>query len=176
MPVMVDTNLLVYALEGIGGRITPEIAASLNVLRNADSIALSTMTWLEVHLHIRPLQRAALHKLARHPRYWQILEMDTRVAERAAELLTLRSRDIAVCPICLCVRKAAPCKACKRNISRPQRFSDAVIVATAECANEIDVLYSFDAGVIDLGRMITNCDVIRPSTPELRQVEVSADT
>lgn len=164
--VLVDTNLLVFALMAREGHLTPETTASVRTLRSAGQVAISAMSWLEVQLHIRPLQRAALKHIAHSAPLWRIIDIDDRIASRAAELMTLRTADPQVCPSCWSVKRALPCKTCKRLVSRPQRFADAVIVATAECDPDIHVLYTFDSGVLDMGRLVTSIEIVRPQPTE----------
>lgn len=170
MGLLVDTNLVCHALHTLEAKITPESAASMRILRSDPDIYLSSISWLELHRYTRPMQRAALSKLRR--KGWKVLDVNREIAERGAELLNLRAQDRMVCPTCLSERRATGCKTCKRLVSRPQHFADALIVATAELSNEVSTLYSFDGGVLEMGRLVS-CPIRRPPLPSAAELRDS---
>ena len=166
MLALIDTNLMVYAFSALCGDITPQGAASISILRSTTGVSISAMSWFEIHRCINPHMRSTLDKLERVCGDLNVISIDEQIAFRAAELLAIRSTDPSVCRHCLGIKGGVSCKGCKSRLSKTQRFADAMIVATADCNPDIDVLYTFDAGVLDMGRLVTGCDIRNPMTVE----------
>lgn len=170
MKQMLDTHILSLALstssEGDPVRFREERQACEQLVRSLEGIRMSAIAWVEF---LRAINRAtgqpfseALGELATLVR---VEAVDPRVSVRAAELLNKHRQREDVCRRCLNVDVVAPCPQCGSVASHQQRLNDAIIVATADVLEDVEVLYSFDGGVLELGTQVTGCEVRRPPNP-----------
>jgi predicted nucleic acid-binding protein len=165
MAIMVDTMLLVYALQA-AQNLLPRSAehydaaqASYELLLVTNELYVSAITWFEIHRNVTEPQRGLLVG-------WEkrlgVLPVDARVAGRAAEIIDAARRAEVMCTKCLTVVKVQKCSKCGVQRSGPQRINDILVVATADASASVGTLYSFDNGVICLGDFVKQVRVLRP--------------
>lgn len=156
MPVMVDTQILIYALHVPAKKDTQEKRAlslsSQHLLQKNPKACVSVLSVLEVLRGATPDEQKGFTAMLRNLDVRAVL---TPIAVRAHELLATRSAKEKVCRKCLNALNATPCGKCEQLISRQQRLNDSLILATAEHAPDVDVLYTNDNGILamsDLAR------------------------
>jgi predicted nucleic acid-binding protein len=165
MREMVDTQVLCYAVAdpagaGAGTPLAEMCLASKVRLARMDVVRISAVVWFEICR--MPAMRAALAPF--ESRFF-VDPFDGRVAEVAAALVEKCRNAENRCPECWAAKDAQPCKRCGANLSRQQRINDALIVATASEARDVETLYSFDGGVLSFAEHVTGVEVKRPPSP-----------
>lgn len=162
---MVDTMILVYATKASANTKDPEIkerrATSISVLTNLKLVNISAITWMEYLRGQTPEQAKALEpfrdKLFAHA-------VDPKIAAYAADLMR-KYRASGVCPTCLNSKKSHQCTACGAKRSQFVRLNDAIILATAQLSADIDRLYTFDGGLLELASHIPGSKAEIPPHP-----------
>jgi predicted nucleic acid-binding protein len=86
----------------------------------------------------------------------QVEAVDRGSAEEAARILEAARSDDETCARCLNMRRATPCPACKQLVSHQQKTHDALIIATAARLADVEVLYTYDPGVLELAKFVKN--------------------
>jgi hypothetical protein len=86
-------------------------------------------------------------------------KVDVPIVEFANELILKRngSTEGAGCLRCLSTKTSEKCAKCGRVYSAQQRLNDAIIVATAHTVATIETLWTYDGGVLELGKLASNC-------------------
>jgi predicted nucleic acid-binding protein len=178
---MVDTMVFIY---GLAPRVTSGKnaakqftererlmhAASARLLRMMNPIRLSAITWFEYKIRETKEEAKALAALRgkksgrRAERKLDVIAMGPAESEYAAELYRKYRDSGKVCMSCLNHDGTIVCPKCKGVKSRQKRTNDIAIVATAEVSRAVNVLYSYDSGVLTLGQYIET-DVKEPETP-----------
>ena len=164
MSSMVDTHILSYALCTPTGRedakLRTMIDCSKRIIRNTKVVRVSSPTWTEICRFKSPSGDRMITKLSSKIR---VITFNGAMASRAAELLADRNRPETVCKRCL-NSKAAPneCTQCAKLISPQQRVTDAMIAATAELTRDVDILYSYDSGVLNFSRYVKRIRIVEP--------------
>lgn len=169
MSQMIDTMVLVYALAHRPSATTPPgpltrlREASYALVSRMKPIRFSAVSWMEVLRTTRDSDYVTIASLLRHI---DILPVDTAIAARAAELIKIRGSSGSFCDGCLHIRKGVnACPKCSRNYSPKHALNDALILATAEKTERVTTLYTFDGGLIELGKHAEGCVVLRPGHP-----------
>jgi predicted nucleic acid-binding protein len=162
MPIFVDTHVLVYAISKPvpAKKMKAHEAAKLAQLQTAakllfgenDVIAVSAISVLEVMRGLTDDERPAFEALTTKLR---IEAVTGPVAIRADALLRARGQKEKLCRRCLGSTLQTPCTTCQANVSRQQRLNDALILATADELQDVDLAYSEDSGVQDLAGYAT---------------------
>lgn len=80
--------------------------------------------------------------------------VDASISMAAADILEKARNKGHLCPLCLNVIGASACKQCGQQVSRQQKTHDALIVATAAVLPDVNILYSYDGGVLELGKIV----------------------
>jgi hypothetical protein len=179
MVLMMDAVVMVHAL-GVGtGKITPDAPywddarASHHAVETSEKLVISAITWYEILRGLNESQRVALAP-------WrgriEILAVDAAVAKRAAEIYAESRKSSKVCRKCFTFKKPVHCDVCGNQRSEPQRSNDIVMVATADVAPEIRVLYTWDGGVLELGKAARDVDVRNPPPAPPQQLHLDATT
>jgi predicted nucleic acid-binding protein len=163
---MVDTNVLGYAIFAppVGdddGEVQNMREDSRALLNQLQMIHVSAITWLEIKRMRRfhPKDQAVLDG---YKRRLIIHSVDLVIAEASADLLENYGKDIAVCTKCFNPKGPEPCKKCKAMKSKAARINDAIVVATASEVTQVETLYSYDGGVIMMGKSVSGCQVMPP--------------
>src|SRR5262245_47581245 len=179
-PVMVDTALLFYAAKIPASRkpLPPEDEAriadmqrgSREALAELDDIRISAMSYLEF---TRNLSEPERRRIAPMLGKLDPMPVDARVSDRAAELLRAHRRSPDVCPRCLVSTHSRSCTACGLRRVGADRIQDFIILATADVTPDVLVLLTFDRGMIEIGRSLSNVRVespqprVQPSLPNV---------
>jgi predicted nucleic acid-binding protein len=162
---MIDTMVLIYATRGVRPNDPDHrkamIEASIDLVDHSPVLIVSALTIVEYMRGLRPTDDAKRVQdiLARSTS----LAVDGRVAKRAADLLQQRLRaPPSACVECLALMSDKGCATCKRMGSGYQRINDALIVATADLAKDVDVLHTFDGPMMKYAEFVTGCTILRP--------------
>ena len=165
--VMVDTNVLVYATRRPRAKDAPEVAdltrRAKHLIAKLDPIRISSISMLEFLRGLRADEQEAGAELLSRT---EAEAVDAVIATRANELLTRRVSSLPACALCFNAKTAATCKGCKRLVGAEQRLRDALIVATADILRDVDVLYTFDGGVIAFGEDAKGVSIQRPDSAD----------
>lgn len=155
---LADTQVVLYALGG-GSKVDANMRASARLLiANAPEIHVSSVTMLEMLRGARDERtRTAIGALP-----LVVRAFDVRMAAVAAELVAKHNASEKTCDVCGVALNANECRKCKRLISGQQRLADAMIAATAQELPDVDVLYTFDAGLLSYAKLVRNCTVRAP--------------
>jgi len=168
---MVDTQILIYATytsakKSKDAEITTRHQTSLELLQRLPAVRVSAVAWFEFLRGLRADERKKMEPILAKV---VVERFDGPIAEVANELLLKRtgSREGPACMRCLSTKNSETCPKCSRTYSAQQRLNDAIIVATAQVIGTVDTLWSYDRGVIELGRFAADCKVSQPqsSTP-----------
>lgn len=187
MPRMIDAMILIHAI-GIENRIivpdrsTPngrkrwdQARASHALLKDAKDSArfvMSVVGWYEV---VRGLEPRQAEWLSAFEGGIELRGIDSKIANRAAALHKVARKKKRLCEHCLGVLKdPATCSRCGSQRSQDQRSGDILMVATADVMRDIDVLYSWDGGVHELARHVSNVHIKEPPPAEAKQMELVA--
>ncbi len=162
---MVDANVLMFAFRKIDEKTTADVKqwheASLALLKRFKVIRVSAIAWMEFARGLRPDDRARLSSI-----YAKIQSevVDGRIVDRAIALMHARNLREKICQKCKTSLDTHECDSCKRMISAKQNMNDAIIAATAELADDVDVLYCYDGGVFHFADHIdkTRCRIEEP--------------
>lgn len=92
----------------------------------------------------------------------QVEAIDREIAKEAARILEAARGDSDTCTRCLNIKSASPCPLCKQLVSHQQKTHDALIVATAARLHDVEVLYTYDPGVVELAKFVKNLRVEAP--------------
>jgi hypothetical protein len=179
MASMIDAVVMLHAL-GVGtGKITSDARywddarASHHLVESADKLVISAITWYEILRGLTENQRGVLAP-------WRgridVLAVDAAVAKRAAEIYAESRKSSKVCPKCFTFIKPVHCDRCGNRRSVSQHSNDIVMVATADVAPEIRVLYTWDGGVLELGKTARKVDVRKPPPAPPQQLDLDATT
>lgn len=159
---MVDTNVLIYACaHPRNDPLHRSLCEKSTILvKQLEIVRLSAITWMEYQRRAKPHEQERLRSFYTKLR---VLSVDARIAQVAIDLIDRRGdKKEKFCSECLSAVAWAPCSACGRNKSAQQRLNDALVVATAECTGDVKTLYSFDGGVLSLGKHARDCIVRDP--------------
>lgn len=165
---MVDTNVLALAFRIIGPKDRPETRewhdASQQLLKRMPVIRVCAIAWMEFVRGLRPPEKEAERRLYGKI---QVEVVDGAVSDRAVRLLAARNLREGLCPHCRNALKATPCPRCHRLISSKQNLNDAIVVATAEILEDVDVLYCYDDGIKDFEQHLApgSCRLAQPPHP-----------
>lgn len=177
MPSMVDVMVCCYAWGVQSGQITQadqhweKAQASLALWRDLEDVSVSAITWFELH---RGNQAAHADQMTRLRKHVKVYPIDTRVAERAAQLEAAARKSVTICTKCYAPLKSAPpCSVCNNYRSVARWANDIIMVATADVVTEIDTLYTCDGGVVTLGQFVKNVIVREPPTPPPEQIQIA---
>jgi predicted nucleic acid-binding protein len=160
---MIDTQVLSFALttEPAVDDKTKRIQRDCNALVSGfEEIRVSAITVLE--LLRGPPQVVAKIRASGILPLLRTEAFDGPIAEEVARILEAARSDIKSCARCLNVTGASPCPACGQLVSHQQKTHDAIIVATAARLHDVEVLYTCDQGVVELGRFVKNLRVEQP--------------
>lgn len=162
MPVMVDTQILIYALRVARKGDPPDVKtlslSSQHLLVTHPRAHISAISVIEVLRGLKDDEAQTFTGLLRRS---EVRAVSAPISIRAHELLSARGKAETLCPKCLNTLKASPCGKCQAQISRQQRINDALIVATAEQAPDVDILYTNDSGVLALANFVSGLKIER---------------
>jgi len=156
-PAMIDTQVLSYALAAEPAkdektrRLQRDSAALVATLAEVRVSALTVLELLRAPPNVVAKVQASgiLEQL-------QVEGLDGGVAREAARILEAARGDSETCIRCLNIKGATPCPVCKQLVSHQQKTQDALIVATAARLTDVDVLYTYDLGVVELAKFVKN--------------------
>lgn len=160
---MIDTQVLSFALvtEPAPNDKTKRLQRDCNALVSGfEEIRVSAITVLE--LLRGPPQVVAKVRASGILSLLRTEAFDGSIAEDAARILEAARSDTKSCARCLNVTGASPCPGCGQLVSHQQKTHDAIIVATAARLHDVEVLYTCDQGVVELGRFVKNLRVEQP--------------
>ena len=164
---MVDTMILTYAFRATPVSDSSEATKiqimrsnSLDLLSQLEVIRVSAICWMEFK-RVARFTEAEKKVLATYENKVFIHALEGPMSEVAADLLHKHRSKTGVCPKCLNSKDASPCPSCKALKAKSIRVMDALTVATASAADEVDVLYTYDDGMIVLGKLL-GLDVKNP--------------
>lgn len=178
MTFMVDSQVLIYAMAHAVGVARDEDYAdmawrSFHLVDEADGLAMSAISWFEVHRIVDERQAAMFKK-------WQgrieILPVDGRVAARAASLMESARSAGTLCPRCLGLKPPVTCTVCGSQRSPQQRTHDVLIVAGAAVEQRVQSLFSFDGGVLKLGELVGTEVSVREPPAASEQLSLAGAT
>jgi hypothetical protein len=132
---------------------------SSRVLLDRIDAVLSSVSLTEFVRVMGPENEAAVRYVEKSI---HVIGLQRGAAQLAGSLLNQLRRRQDICPRCFNARDSAACPGCQRQVSAQQKIIDAMIVATAELAPDIDVLFSFDAGMHAFLPLLTACDIREP--------------
>lgn len=162
MSVMVDTQILIYALraarKGDSRDVKTLSLSSQHLLATHPRACVSAISVVEV---LRGLKDDEAQTFTDLLRKIEVRAVSAPISIRAHELLSARGKAETLCSKCLNTLKASPCGKCQAQISRQQRLNDALIVATAEQARDVEVLYTNDNGVLSLAKFVSSLRIER---------------
>ncbi len=162
MPAMVDTQIPIYALRTPKTRDSQEARvltlSAQRLMQTNPTACISSLSVLEVLRGLRAAEETAFRTMLRR---LDVRAVTGPVAIRAHALLLARGPREGICPRCLSTVKSSPCGRCNALVSRQQRLNDALIVATAEHAPDVDVLYTNDDGMLAMNDFVTGLSIRR---------------
>lgn len=176
MPVMLDTNVWMYALGVTTGKIAESSEywnlgrASQDLVESLDSIAVSAINWFEIHRTIRDAEAIGVASLRNRV---VILPVDAPAAEHAAKICAKARASGKICQKCFAPLRKVHCSTCENSRSPSQYANDIIMVASADLATDVRVLYSFDGGVLALGEFVKNVELKEPPSPRAKQIALS---
>ncbi|WP_437762203.1 hypothetical protein WME77_29450 [Sorangium sp. So ce764] len=177
MTAMIDTMVLAYAFQAEGRNpvskrqqkehsagldgMAAHHAASRLVLSRLATVRISAITVVEFRRGMRENEIAWFdNKLSG----FEVLDISGPVATKASELLRLRvnGKGESSCYKCLGTKEEAVCGKCGLRVSSQRKLNDAIVVATAELSDKVQVLYSFDGGVHAFQKHLKQCLIRNP--------------
>ena len=157
---MVDTMILTYAFKAPpvsdssdAKKIQIMRSHSLDLLSQLEVIHVSAICWMEFK-RVARFTEAEKKVLATYKNRVFVHALEGPMSEVAADLLQKHRSKTGVCPKCLNSKDASPCSSCKALKGKSIKVMDALTVATANAADDVDVLYTYDDGMIELGNLI----------------------
>jgi hypothetical protein len=157
---MVDTMILTFALKAPPVSDSAAVnnfqvmkSNSLNLLNQLEVIHVSALCWMEFK-RVNRFSEAEKKVLASYENRVFVHALEAPMSEAAAELLQKHRSKAGVCPRCLNSKDASPCPGCKSLKGKSFKVMDALTVATASATDGIDVLYTYDDGMIQLASLI----------------------
>lgn len=165
---MVDANVLVYGFRILKPRDTAELrqmhVASLHLLKKMRVVRVCVIAWGEF---IRGVRQEELEAQSVIRNKIRPEAADARVVDRAIQLMAKRQLHEKLCRKCLNAETATPCTMCKRLVSSKQLLNDAIVAASAELTDDVDVLYGYDSGIGDFVKYWTasRCELREPPDP-----------
>jgi predicted nucleic acid-binding protein len=165
MRAMLDTHVLSYGLSLEDPRPTDDKTRR----RQRDSRALiETLGEVSVcSLVVFELLRAPPTVVARL-KASKILDLlhvdavDDAAAAEASRILEAGRQSVDTCSRCLNVKGATACAVCNQLVSHQQKTNDALILGTASVLRDVDTLYTYDPGVIELAKFVKGLAVGNP--------------
>lgn len=160
---MVDTQVLSFALvteppkDDTVRRMQRDCAALINGMAE---VRVSALVVLELLRSAPPV--VAKVRASGILDLLQVEALDGEIAKEGARILEAARSNSDTCPRCLNIKKASPCQLCKQLVSHQQKTHDALIVATAARLLDVEVLYTYDPGVIELAKFVKT---VRVETP-----------
>lgn len=165
MRAMVDTHVLSYGIS----LEDPKPADKKTGLRQRDSKALiatlgevSVCSLVVLELLRGPPAVVARLKASKILDALHVDPVDDAAAVEAARILEVGRSAVDVCSRCLNVKAASPCSLCKQLVSHQQKMNDALILGTASVLRDVDTLYTYDPGVIELAKFVKGLAVKNP--------------
>ena len=155
MSAMIDTDVLSHALEyDVSAEAsTDEERATLRrqkdseaLIRSLDIIRVPAIVMAETY---REFPKAELDAII-GPRGIFAVPFTGAMADLAAQTLSAHRARVETCSRCFNAKDSKVCPVCKLAVPKARKTNDAYIVATAILTDGIDVLYSYDSGMIDL--------------------------
>jgi len=161
---MVDTMVLAYATTTSP---TPDmkdaVTASVALIGGLKAVRVSAIAWME---YVRANPKHDPEKLAAIQAKLFVDPFDGRAAAKAAEILNAHKATSGVCQKCLSPTKTSiACSKCALHIQKNFRLNDAMIYATAIVLPDVDVLYSYDPGIMAMSHLGSGCTVKVPPNP-----------
>lgn len=153
-PAMLDTNVIAYAFAETS--LDPELARRQ---RSAKALVTSLADVRVSSIVVLELLKAPPEMVERF-RTSGVFEMihvelvDGAISMVAADILEMARNKPHICSLCLNVVGASTCKQCGQQVSHQQKTHDALVVATAAVLLDVDTLYSYDGGVLELGKFV----------------------
>lgn len=159
---MVDTHVLSYAISEPSSN--PKVARtqrdSKALLTSLSEVRVSSIVLLEM-LRAPPSVVAKLHASSLFDMLY-VEPVDAAIAMAAADILERARNRSYACPRCLNVIGATACPECGQHVSRQLKTHDSLIVATAAVLTDVEILYSCDDGVLELGTFVNTVKVLYP--------------
>lgn len=163
--IMIDAMILIHACAVERGVIGPDHdhwqahRDSHHLFRSASAISISAIAWTQIRRSNDALRALVVEQ-------WEsklfIAGIDTRVANRAADLYVQVRKSIDVCPKCLGLLPPVPCSHCKAHRSTQRATDDILIAATADASYAVNTLYSLDAGMLYMNQFCPNVEIVKP--------------
>jgi len=157
---MVDTMILTYAFKAPpvsdstdAKQIQIMRSNSIDLLSQLEVIRVSAICWMEFK-RVARLTEAEKKVLATYENRVFVHALEGPMSVVAADLLQKHRSKTGVCPKCLNSKDASPCSSCRALKGKSIKVMDALTVATADAADDVDVLYTYDDGMIELGKLI----------------------
>lgn len=154
---MIDTNVLIYLMSE-----EPDIATdpdehekwleSRHLLATLAQVDVSPIAWFEAAALPGADGIPIGTRMGQVGKVVHVDGVDIRVAERAAKLLYDVGTDR--CPTCYSHVNDKPCASCKKQISVALRLNDLLIVAQADCREDVKKLYTYDKKMIKLDGVV----------------------
>lgn len=162
---MVDTNIVLLSNSVRTEREGPEVdrmrraSKALLTRLHSTGLRMAAATWYELFRRSTETQRTAL---VRAFRTIDVLPLTPAAAECAADLIKRKNRPEKFCERCLNPIPAVPCALCKAQKSKAQNVFDSLIVGIAETAREVEVLYTFDNGLLAYKSFVSRVVIREP--------------
>ncbi len=160
---MVDTMVLIYGMRTARPKDAPAVLSmmqkSKHLLRQYSPLRVSVISTLEFLRGLKPADEAAARPLLDGLMGEAV---SPAAAQRASDLLSKRVYTKHACHECSNLLVGHPCKKCGKHVASVQRMNDALITATAEVLEDVDILYTFDRGILDFAGDVTNLRIMEP--------------
>jgi len=133
---------------------------SRRVVEEASVIRVSCIAWMEIARGMKTDDERRI--LADLERKASVEAVDAETVEFALALQRARVKKWTVdyCRECGNKRDSHPCPGCGNMLSDKSRFNDYLIAASAHLFEDVDVLYTFDKGILSMQERL------RPSVRE----------
>jgi predicted nucleic acid-binding protein len=154
MSDMFDSMVLINAIKAptlAPAGVDDVLQRSSQLVAQAEQILVSAISWYEIRRFVPPEQEKHLAELEKRI---QVVRTDAAVVEFANTLSKKVQQTLGVTPD-VCSRCGLPPgqrsgTGCNRAVALKSRFADFLIAATAHVRADVDRLYTFDTGVLNM--------------------------
>jgi predicted nucleic acid-binding protein len=165
MRSMIDTHVLSYGLSLEEAKPSDEKTRrrqrdSKALLATLGEVSVSSIVVFEL-LRGPPAVVARL-KASKILDLLHVDPVDDAAAAEASRILEVGRSAVDTCHRCLNVKGATACPVCKQLVSHQQKANDALILGTASTLRDVDTLYTYDPGVIELAKFVKGVNVGQP--------------
>lgn len=169
MATMLDTSVLSFLAmsEPVrGSNDHDQWNAARQESMRLGEVVISAVSWFELHQVRVPGKPDSFAEEIRRSCPVDVRELDVAVTDVAARMLVKARRGWTACPKCSVVVGERTCSACNRVVPNAFRTNDALIVAHASLLSDVDLLLTFDSGMIDLAKFAPKSTPIKVERPE----------